>query len=168
LSGGQAAFRRWEQTLLDRAKAGALTAEELHNFQSVTELLPTITDAADGLNTLADSAATLNKQFQSFNLPTGFRAAALAFAADTPGSGGPTLPSGPPLRNDPTFAPPIPGDRHRITPSTQSTAVTVQPGAIVIQQIPGESMTELANRVVEALRAKAMTQSGDTLQAGWN
>lgn len=48
------------------------------------------------------------------------------------------------------------------------TTVTVifQPGALVQQA--GESQVTFAERVVDALRQKAMAQSGDTLQLGFN
>ena len=168
---GQEAFRKWEQTLLDRAKAGTLTAAELNAFGSVDELLPTINDAADGLNVLRDAAKDAAGRLNSFNLPPGFKDARFNFEASAP-----ELPPTPPALPPSTithFTPPLPAFATRGTdgaalplpaaPSTTTVEVNVQTGAIVVHAAPGQSPQEIAQAVITELRSIGMAQFGDNL-----
>lgn len=113
-----------------------------------------------------------NRMRGDFNLPTGFRTAAIAF--ETADVGGPELPPAP--RLTPTeFTPPLPpgvipgsdGASLPIPPQRPSHTevhVTFEPGAIVAA--PGESAEELAETVIAKLRERAMSQTGNTLQVG--
>jgi hypothetical protein len=66
------------------------------------------------------------------------------------------------------FSPRIPGgtDGSQLPVQQSVVHVTFAPGSLVQQA--GESTTAFADRVVAALREKAMAQSGDTFQIPFN
>lgn len=170
-SEGQQAFLEEQRSLFLRAQAGELTPEELGKFTSVTELLGIIGQAADGLNTLTDATRAAADQLNDFNLPSGFRAQAIAFETAN------VVPVAVPLPGGPEFASLRGSDGAALpdfTASIQSLTDAVRNARPIevhqsIQQLPGESMTDFAERVVEALRTKANAQTGDTLlSVGFN
>jgi hypothetical protein len=147
---GRKAFFEFQQMLFEMARNGKLTAEQLGKFGSVDELLGPINDAADGINGFKDAVDAATKSLSDFNIPSGFKTAAFAFAAADPG--GPGRPGDGAAIDFPPFT--VPG---RPTTHNEIT-VTFAAGSLV--QSPGENADAFAERIVDALRVKVAAQSG--------
>jgi hypothetical protein len=162
---GRAAFLEFERDIARRALAHHLTKEEL-GFANVDELFQILGQGADAVDAFNKA---IREATASFNLPSGFQAARLAAQAAIPG--GPFVP--PPLLHPEPFTPPMPpgfsvrGTDGAALPVSQS-SVHIAAGAIVVNAAPGQSPESVAAAVIQALRDKAMAQSGDTLQFPFN
>lgn len=109
---GRDAFREWERVLHERIKNEQIGADELNKFQNAEDLRDSINEAAQGLNQMDEAARRAAESLTDFNLPSGFRRAALAFGAQAP----------------PVPLVPIPGG--------PLTAASVAPGAITVEVTP--------------------------------
>jgi hypothetical protein len=132
-----------------------------------------LTDGAAAMEELNKATGNLSNSFNDFNLPGGFRREALAWQAQTPTPWPPPLIPSLPKTRDP-WHPPMPEfDLQGAFVGTDGAAlprftVTVESGAIVVNAAPGQTPTQIAEAVVIELRRKAMAQTGDTLQFGFN
>jgi predicted nucleic acid-binding Zn-ribbon protein len=162
---GQEALRKF---LLDTNQAfedGTIDVTKLRG--SIDDFTAVAGDSASALNALNDAATSAASSM--LNVPTGFKLAADQFKAAldqdadrlTKSLSGPNIqigtlgPGGPPLT--PNFA-------TRTGPSVGTFNVILQAGAIVAA--PGETGESLFDRVLDAARLKARSQTGDTLQLG--
>ncbi len=155
----EAAVRQAALNLLSQFEAGTIDLAALGITEE--ELIAFLGSTADYLDSFGESVNDATNRLNDFNLPSGFKAAALAALAATPG--GPTLPAAPPLRVTP-FTPRLPNA------AVGSTTVNTSVGevTITVNAAAGQSAEQVAQTVLAKFREIAMAQSGDTLQIGLN
>ncbi len=184
---GRDAFLEWERDILKRAKEGTLTKEELGKFKNVDELVAALADGADAVNAFNDATKDATEKLGDFDLPPGFKRAALVFANEATGPSRPNDGAQQPLPPTPLrgtdLIPNLPDEIQvklpppgtpEATPAPSTT--TVQPGAVTVQiTVSGAgdpaAVAEAVRKVVAqniegSLRKIGFVQSGDTMQLG--